>query len=247
MTLREFFHIHPKVALAFSSGVDSSYLLYECSRYANDIRAYFVKTPFQPRFELEDALRMAKGLNVKLTIIEYDIIKHPEVMANGPLRCYYCKQKIFSTILNYAKKDGFTALIDGTNASDKTSDRPGMRALEEMNVLSPLRLCGLDKDKITVLSREAGLFTWNKPAYACLATRIPTGTAIENSMLELIEKSEDTLRSLGLRDFRLRISGRDAKLQVDRKEFLTVMDIREKILDALQESFSEITLDLKGR
>ena len=111
-----------------------------------------------------------------MTVVEADILAVPEAAANGPQRCYHCKTALFSQLRQAAREDGYTVLLDGTNASDDAGDRPGMRALRELEVRSPLRECGLTKEEVRRRSREAGLFTWDKPAYACLATRIPTGT-----------------------------------------------------------------------
>ena len=183
MTLQEFFTEHPKAALGFSGGVDSSYLLYAGIKAGADIRPYFIKTAFQPEFELEDAKRLCAQLGAELYIIELDALTNPDVVKNPANRCYYCKTGLFGTLQQRAKADGYTVLLDGTNASDDAGDRPGMKALTEMSVLSPLRLCGLSKAQIRELSREAGLFTWDKPAYACLATRVPTGEAITEALL----------------------------------------------------------------
>ena len=138
-------------------------------------------------------------------------------------------------------------LLDGTNASDNAGDRPGMRALRELEVRSPLRECGLTKDEVRRRSREAGLFTWNKPAYACLATRIPTDTPITREDLERVERGEDALRALGLRDFRLRLFHGAARIQVTREQLPPVLERREPLLAALRPDFSDILLDLSPR
>ena len=187
MTLNEFFAAHPKCALGFSGGVDSAYLLYAGVQAGADIRPYYIKTAFQPRFERDDALRLAGELGVEVTVLELDALADPRVAANPAERCYYCKQNLFRALKARAAADGYTVLLDGTNASDEAGDRPGMRALRELEVRSPLRECGLTKADIRRLSREAGLFTWDKPAYACLATRIPTGEAITGEILARVE------------------------------------------------------------
>ena len=178
MTLQEFFEANPKVALAFSGGVDSAYLLHEALRFAKDVRAYYAKTAFQPEFEFEDAKKLAKEMGASLRVLTYPILGEEAVAANPPDRCYYCKHALFSGVLQAAKEDGYPVILDGTNASDDAGDRPGMRALREMGVRSPLRECGLTKPMIREASKEAGLFTWKKPAYACLATRVPAGMRI---------------------------------------------------------------------
>ena len=178
MTLQDFFATHNKIALAFSGGVDSAYLRYEGIQSGCNIHAYYVKSAFQPAFELEDAQKLAKELGAKMTILELDVLSEPLITSNPSNRCYHCKQKIFRAITEAAQGDGYQVLIDGTNASDDASDRPGMRALQELSVLSPLRACGITKEEVRRLSKDAGLFTWDKPAYACLATRIHNGDTI---------------------------------------------------------------------
>ena len=214
MTLFEFFKFHPKAAMGFSGGVDSSYLLYAGRRAGADIKPYFVKTVFQPEFELADARCLAKELGTELELIEADILAVPHVANNPAERCYYCKSALFGALKERAKKDGYDLILDGTNASDEVSDRPGIRALKELGVLSPLRECGLTKDKIRRLSREAGLFTWDKPAYACLATRVPPGEKITQNLLSRIEGAEREISSLGFSDFRVRVFYGTALLQV---------------------------------
>ena len=159
MTIQEFFTYHPRVALGFSGGVDSSFLLWAARSCGAEVRAYYVDTAFQPAFEKENAMRLAASLDIVPEVIELDILSCKEVTANPPDRCYYCKKRIFGAVAQRAMEDGYTVLIDGTNASDDASDRPGMRALQELQVLSPLRICGLTKEEIRRQSREAGLFT----------------------------------------------------------------------------------------
>ena len=157
MNLEEFFSKHPIVAVAFSGGVDSAYLLYMACKYAERVKAYYVKSAFQPQFELDDAERFAKELQAEMTIIRLDVLTDEQVRMNPPNRCYFCKKRIFSAIREHAQQDGFQVLLDGTNASDDAGDRPGMVALQELAVMSPLRLCGLTKTDIRRLSKEAGL------------------------------------------------------------------------------------------
>ena len=146
MTLETFFRQVPKAAAAFSGGTDSALLLWAAKEYGCDVGAYYVKTPFQPRFEYEDACRLARELDVPLTVVELDILAVPEAAANGPQRCYHCKRALFTGLWEAARRDGYPVLLDGTNASDDAGDRPGMRALRELEVRSPLRECGLTKD-----------------------------------------------------------------------------------------------------
>ena len=151
------------------------------------------------------------------------------------------------SILSEAKKDGYTVVLDGTNASDDINDRPGFRALQELKVLSPLRLSGLTKDMIRSLSKEAGLFTWNKPAYACLATRIPSGEEITEKKLEDTEVCEGFLFDLGFTDFRVRRFNGAARLELRKEQLPLFIEKREEILKKLKEHYSAVLLDLEVR
>ncbi|MBQ6000102.1 MAG: ATP-dependent sacrificial sulfur transferase LarE [Clostridia bacterium] len=247
MNLQEFFREHPAVAIAFSGGADSAYLLYQAKQYAKAVRAYYVKSEFQPQFELEDALRLAEELGAELKILELSVLTAPHVKENPTERCYFCKIAIFQAILNAVKSDGFSLLLDGTNASDDATDRPGMRALAELSVRSPLRECGLTKSEIRRLSKEAGLFTWDKPAYACLATRIPTGEIITAEKLAVTERAEGYLFSLGFTDFRVRCQNGNAKLQLSEAQWPLLLAHRKEILTTLKEFYQTVSLDLEVR
>ena len=247
MTLEQFFQENPRCALGFSGGVDSAYLLYAGVKAGADIKPYFIKTAFQPAFELADAQKLAEGLGVEVTVLELDALADPRVAANPADRCYYCKQNLFRTLKDRAIADGYPVLLDGTNASDEAGDRPGMRALAELSVRSPLRECGLTKDEIRARSREAGLFTWDKPAYACLATRVPAGEAITAETLARVEGAEDALFRLGYTDFRVRVFHGAARLQLPRGQMERAVREAETIQAALKPYFTPILLDLEGR
>lgn len=247
MTLQTFFSEHPHVALAFSGGVDSAYLLYAAVQAGAEVRAYYVKTAFQPEFEYEDACRLAEQLGAQMTTLRLDVLADETVAANPANRCYYCKRRIFTAITDAAKNDGYTVLLDGTNASDQVSDRPGMKALQELSVLSPLRLCGLTKTEIRRLSKEAGLFTHDKPAYACLATRIPAGTKITAEALARTEHCEGYMMGLGFSGFRIRMMGENAKLQLPETQLGLLMEHREAVLAELKKYYSGVLLDLEVR
>ncbi len=247
MELQSFFAQNPKVALGFSGGVDSSYLLCAGLRCGADVRAYYVKTPFQPQFELDDALRLAAGLGAAVTVLEPELLCRDQVASNPADRCYHCKKALFSALRERALRDGYPVLIDGTNASDDPGDRPGVRALRELEVHSPLRECGLGKQEIRRLSRREGLFTWDKPAYACLATRVPTGRRITPGLLARIEKAEDALFSLGFTDLRVRVYGDAARLQLPPGQLQRALECRGEITAALRPYFYPVLLDMEGR
>lgn len=247
MDLTQFFQAYPKVALGLSGGVDSSYLLCAARQSGAQVLAYFIKSAFQPRFELEDARRVAGETGAALTVLECDILAVPAVAENSPRRCYHCKTALFGMLRSRAMADGCSVLIDGTNASDDAGDRPGMQALAEMEVLSPLRLCGIAKEEVRRLSREAGLFTWNKPSYACLATRVPTGTPLTAEALQRVERAEDALFALGFSDFRVRLAGETARIQLPDTQLPRAVELRGEIQKRFSQDFTDIVLDLKAR
>lgn len=247
MTLSQFFSACPKAAVAFSGGADSAYLLYAARQAGAEVRAYYVSSEFQPAFELADARRLAAELSAELRVLSLQVLTDARICANPADRCYHCKKRIFSEILAAAQADGFSVLLDGTNASDAAGDRPGMRVLQELSVRSPLRECGLTKTQIRQLSKEAGLFTWNKPAYACLATRIPVGEVLTAEKLRVTETAEDALSALGFSDFRVRCQNGHARVQVPQAQLSLVLRRREEILAKLKPLYHTVSLDLEAR
>ena len=247
MELRDFFAAHPRCALAFSGGVDSSYLLYEGLKWAEKLGVYYVKSAFQPAFEARDALRMAETLGAKVRVLQADVLACPAVAANPPDRCYHCKKVILSTIQAAAEADGYTVLLDGTNLSDDVDERPGWRALGEAGVLSPLRLCGLTKETIRERSRRAGLFTWDKPAYACLATRVRTGQPLDEKTLFRVEAAENALLWLGFSDFRVRTFDGRARLEFTAEQIGEARERFGEIRALLAPYFTQIESELRER
>jgi uncharacterized protein len=246
-SLRAFFADHPRMALAFSGGVDSAYLLYTARACGCDVAAFYAQSAFQPEFERRDAQRLAEQLDVPLNVVPLDVLAVAAVRDNPADRCYHCKKTIFTALLAAAEAQGYEAVMDGTNASDDTSDRPGMKALVELGVLSPLRLCGITKAQVREYSRAAGLFTWDKPAYACLATRIPTGTPITDEDLNRVEGAEAALFALGFSDFRVRLFHGAARLQLPGAQMAEAIARREEIRGALAPWIEIVMLDLKDR
>lgn len=245
--LKKFFKENKKVALGFSGGVDSSYLLYAGIKSGADIKAYFIKSAFQPEFELEDARRVARELNANMEVIELDLFENEKVLENPKNRCYFCKQGIFSELISHAKADGYSTILDGTNASDEYDDRPGMKALIEMEVKSPLREASLTKSDVRMLSKEAGLFTWEKPSYACLATRIPTGRKIEKEDLFSVEMAEDVLFKLGFKNFRVRVFHDAARIQIEEIQMDKFFENIQEIYEEIKKYFKIVLLDLEVR
>lgn len=244
MKLDDFFKKYNKVAIAFSGGVDSAFLLYYAAVSHCDIAAYYVKSQFQPEFEYNDACKLANQLNIKLNILNIDILANNEITKNPYNRCYYCKKMIFATIINKAKIDGYEVVIEGTNASDDINDRPGYKALQELGVLSPLKICDLTKNDIRIMSKNAELFTFSKPSYACLATRVKTDETITKDLLINIEKAENYLFEQGFSDFRVRVNNNNSLIQLPLKQFSRYYEMEEKITNYLGALFNNVCLDI---
>lgn len=243
MDLKDFFEKNKKVALGFSGGTDSAYLLWAGLNCGADIKPYYVRSAFQPEFEFKDAMAVCGLCGVSPEIITIDVLNCEDISSNGPLRCYYCKKRIFGEIINHAAKDGYSTVIDGTNATDDYNDRPGMKAVKELGVLSPLRQCGISKAQVREYSENAGLFTWNKPSYSCLATRVAANELITAEKLEKIEKGEMILFDEGFSDFRLRYSGQTAVIQVKADQYELARILFPQIKSKLLSLFCEVILD----
>ena len=184
---------------------------------------------------------------MSMTEVPLDVLAVEAVRANPEDRCYHCKRAIFTALIEAARADGYARIMDGTNASDDAGDRPGMRALKELSVLSPLRLCGIDKAAVREYSRRAGLFTADKPAYACLATRVPAGTPIDADTLRRVEAAEAALFDMGYTDFRVRVFHGAARLQLPAAQLARAVAERQAIRRALSPGFDAVLLDLKDR
>jgi uncharacterized protein len=218
-------------AVAFSGGVDSSFLCHAAvAALGGKAVAVTVVSPMLPGSELDSAKAVAAVTGIKHIIISEDDIDE-EVAANPRNRCYYCKKIEFGRIIDAAREHGAEAVFDGSNTDDVHDYRPGLRALAELKVLSPLREAGLNKAEIRELSKRFGLPTWNKPAFACLASRIPYGERIDRKKLSRVEKAEEMLRSEGFIQFRVRSHGDIARIEVAREERKRFFD--EDVLDRL--------------
>ena len=247
MTVKEFFRQTPRAAAAFSGGTDSALLLYLAKQNGCDVHAYYVKTAFQPEFELEDARRLAGELDIPMTVVELDILAVPEVAANGADRCYHCKRAIFTALQEAAAEDGYTVLLDGTNASDDAGRPAGHAgAPGTWGVLAASGMRDHESGSAPAFP-GGGLFTWEKPAYACLATRIPTGTAIRADRLQAVERAETRMSEMGFRDFRVRMYGDAARIQVQAEQFARAVEKRKEIMERLGGLFDGVLLDLNVR
>ena len=236
------------LAIAFSGGVDSVFLLHT-AKEALGVRvvALTVNSAYIPDWEIEEARTMAEEMGIKHHVIEVPI---PEQILNNPSdRCYLCKTFLFTMLKNFAAKHGYSHLADGSNADDTREHRPGMKALRELNILSPLLDAGFTKSDIRTASKEADLRTWNKPAYACLLTRIPYETRISKELLRKIERSETFLIELGIRAVRVRTHDNLARIETE--PFYIEKIFKEKLMAKITKQlkcfgFSYVTLDMEG-
>ena len=247
MTIVEFFREVPEAVVAFSGGVDSAALLALAARHARRTKAYFVRTPFQPAFELQDAEDTARRLGAELQVIDYDILAVPAVAGNPPDRCYHCKRSLFTALLAAAKADGFSVVLDGSNASDDAGDRPGMRALRELEVRSPLRECGLTKSDVRRLAREAGL----PVCILCLPGHPGPHrqTAITRWRTTGAGGSGESRPwpQWVFHDFRLRLRGDGALLQVREDQWEEARRRLEELRSLLAGDFTQVELDAAPR
>ncbi|NGM80856.1 ATP-dependent sacrificial sulfur transferase LarE [Paenibacillus sp. 7124] len=237
-----------RVVLAFSGGVDSTFLLRAAKEALGDrLKAVTILSPYIPKWEIEEAKELVRELGVDYEIIEAPLID--EIKYNPDNRCYLCKTAVFSMIKELAGKGGYRYVIDGTNFDDIHDYRPGLKALAELGVKSPLRDCELTKAEIRSLSRELGLPTWDKPPYACLLTRIPYGSELRTEDFEKIERAEKYLMDLGFRAIRVRCHDDLARIEVGRSDRSRLFD--EELMDRISVKLKEfgfryVSLDLAG-
>ena len=194
-----------KAAVAFSGGVDSTFLLYAASKALGDEAvAFTARSVFVPAREFNEADEYCAALKVRHIVIDTDVLSIPGVADNPKDRCYICKRALFQGFIDAAKNEGISVVAEGSNVDDEGDYRPGLRAIAELGIKSPLREAGLTKQEIRELSKEAGLPTWSKPSFACLASRIPYGERITAKKLSMVEEAEQLLLDRGFKQFRVR-------------------------------------------
>ena len=240
----------PSLIVALSGGADSAYLAWAANRVLGD-RALSV-TALSPSFSAYDRAvveHFVKKLEVRHEFIETHETENPAYRANQPDRCYFCKDELFSALDNLAGSRGFAAVAYGVNADDTLDFRPGHRAATEHQVLAPLLAVGLAKSEIRLLSRRANLPTWDRPASACLASRVPYGTEVTRERLSLVERGEAALRELGFRQFRVRLHDNLARVEISPEELPRALsrEVAAAIAERLKSAgFAYVTLDLEG-
>jgi pyridinium-3,5-biscarboxylic acid mononucleotide sulfurtransferase len=235
--------------VAYSGGVDSTLLLKTCVDVLGPghVLAFIAGSETYPEKEVEAACDVAKSLGVEYEVVRTAEMEDTDFLANTKDRCYHCKLHLFDDALKMAEKKGFRNVLEGSNVDDQGDYRPGRRAIAEKKILSPLLEAGLTKQEIRTISERLGLPTFSKPSLACLASRIPYGTKINERILRMIERSEGFLASLGIGQVRVRYHGGVARVEVEEKDFDTVFEHKDEIVDVLKDfGFIYVTLDLKG-
>lgn len=234
--------------VAFSGGVDSSFLLHRASLLLkSEVLAVTIRTPYIPAREISEAKEFTSKHGIRHSIINLDV---PDSIKTNPLkRCYLCKKILFTQLLDFAGRNNLKYVVDGSNADDTGDYRPGLKALEELSIRSPLLEAGMTKANIRDLSRTEGLATWDKPAYACLLTRIPYDTEIDQDTLRMIEAGENMLFELGFPGTRVRVHGNLARIEClpGFIEKIAQKAFRQQIISEMKKiGFRYISLDLEG-
>jgi uncharacterized protein len=238
-----------KVIIAYSGGVDSTFLLYSAvSALGNkNVLAVIAVSETYTKDELKSALKFCKQNNIQYKIIKTNELNNPFFKKNPPERCYFCKKELFSKLLNIAKKQNIKYVADGTNKDDSNDFRPGEKAKKELGIISPLALYKFTKDNIRKLSKVFMLPTFNKPSQACLSSRFPYGTEITIKKIKQIEYSESYLKKLGLSTIRVRNHNPIARIECNLKDFKKIISNKSKVINYFKKfGFKYITLDLEG-
>jgi uncharacterized protein len=238
------------VAIAYSGGVDSTFLLKVAADVlGNNVIAITAKSSTYPEREFKEAVKYIEGIGAKHIVIISEELEIEGFAKNPVNRCYFCKKELFSKIRKVADDNNINAVLDGSNADDISDFRPGTKAAMELKVISPLKDAGFTKDDIRSLSKKLGVPTWNKPAFACLSSRFPYGNEITVEKLSMVERAEQFLMDLGFRQIRVRHHEDIARVEVNAEERYKFFDIKimDKVANELKSiGFKYVTLDLLG-
>ena len=237
-----------KVAISFSGGIDSSFLLYvaRITLPTENVLAIIANGNMVPRKDYEEAIELLKENKINYKEIEYKPLEIKEFKENRKDRCYYCKKKLMSGIKEEANKNGFKNVLDGKNEDDLKVYRPGNKATEEIGIISPLAEIGFSKENIREESKKLGLKIWNKPSNSCLATRFPYNTILTEDDLKRVEQGEEVLKKLGIPKVRIRVHQEIARIEVER-EYSNVIIQNQNIVEQIKAlGFRYVTLDLNG-
>ncbi|WNR45572.1 ATP-dependent sacrificial sulfur transferase LarE [Paenibacillus roseipurpureus] len=237
-----------RVIVAFSGGVDSTFVLKRAQQELGDqVLAVTAASETFPTREFDAAATLAEQFGVRLHKTEVKELENANFVANNPDRCYHCKTGLYSHLQDIAKELGYPYILDGSNVDDLGDYRPGLQAKNEQGVRSTLQEAGLTKDEIRALSKELGLSTWNKPSFACLSSRIPYGTQIEKWKIDQLDEGEYFLSQLGLYQVRVRHHEKIARIEVMPDEIHKVVEHRDAIYEKFSKlGFTYVTLDLQG-
>ena len=238
------------LAVAFSGGVDSNLLLVAAQQaIGNKVIAMTARSVIHPATETGHAVHIARALGVRHVVFDSNVMANPDFVCNGPRRCYFCKREMFSLMKEKAAVMGIDHLAHGANMDDQYDYRPGFKAAMELGVHAPLMEAGLTKSDIRSLARQMGLPTWDRPAMACLATRVPHGTPLQPPVLRQIENSEAVLKDLGIQQCRVRYHGEMARIEVGLSDMQRFGDeaLRSTVVRRLKDlGFALVCLDLEG-
>ncbi len=237
-----------KMAVAFSGGVDSTYLAYKAHEVlGDDAIAVTIRSQVLIEEDFRWTVDFCRDNGIKQVVVDCDVFDSEQFENNPPDRCYYCKKMDFNAIQKAAEEYGITIVADGSNVDDTGDYRPGMRAMAELGIVSPLKEAGLTKNDIRQLSKEAGLPTWDKPAAACLASRFAYGEKITTEGLIRVANAEKFIKDLGFRGIRVRVHGNLARIEVMPEDMAKLLGMSDEIAAALKElGFAYVTMDLKG-